>query len=125
MSGDGNHFITGSYNNFFYLYDRQAKGNLCLEASKHLPKTKKASLPKAKKKGKGGKADEVNADSIDYDKKVLHASWHPKEHLIAIAASNNLFLYSAPFGVTTTPDGGAASVSALAGAAATGEEAKN
>ncbi len=106
MSGDGNHFITGSYHNYFYLYDREAKGSLCLEASKHLPKTKRANLPKAaggsgssssssKKKG-SAKSDEVNPDAIDFDKKVLHASWHPKENLIAIAASNNLFLYSAP-----------------------------
>merc|ERR1712000_27528 len=95
MSGDGNHFITGSYHNYFYLYDRQSKGSLCLEASKHLPKTKKASLPKTKKKGKNKEA-EVNPDAIDFDKKVLHTSWHPKENLIAIAASNNLFLYSAP-----------------------------
>lgn len=122
MSGDGNHFITGSYQNYFYLYDRQNKvrekfffllysnaqfdfsfqGMLCLEASKHLPKTKKAQLPKSKKKvcvfvlapkpendrfsrqGKGGKSDDINPDGIDFDKKVLHASWHPRENLIAM-----------------------------------------
>jgi serine/threonine-protein phosphatase 2A regulatory subunit B len=103
MSGDGNHFITGSYHNYFYLYDREAKGSLCLEASKHLPKTKRANLPKSGKKKGSSKSDEVNPDAIDFDKKVLHASWHPKENLIAIAASNNLFLYSAPAAAAGAP----------------------
>lgn len=107
MSGDGNHFITGSYHNYFYLYDRASKGALCLEASKYLPKTKRASLPKQSKKkgskGAKGAADEVNPDAIDFDKKVLHASWHPNENLIAIAASNNLFLYSAPTSANAAP----------------------
>jgi len=116
MSGDGNHFITGSYHNYFYLYDREAKGSLCLEASKHLPKTKRANLPKAGKKKGSSKSDEVNPDAIDFDKKVLHASWHPKENLIAIAASNNLFLYSAPAAAA-----GGAPLSASSGGEATEE----
>lgn len=91
-SGCGNYYLTGSYHNFFYLYDQKDNSSLCLEASKTFPKTKRAAFPKMKKKGgKGG--DEINADAIDFNKKVLHTSWHPLENIIAIAASNNLFIY--------------------------------
>ncbi|CCC68635.1 hypothetical protein NCAS_0B05510 [Naumovozyma castellii] len=34
-------------------------------------------------------------DDIDFKKSILHFSWHPKENSIAIAATNNLFLFSA------------------------------
>mmetsp|Transcript_13600 Transcript_13600/g.42791 ORF Transcript_13600/g.42791 Transcript_13600/m.42791 type:complete len:472 (-) Transcript_13600:114-1529(-) len=112
-SADGSHFLTGSYHNYFYLYDRNNKGSVCLEASKALPKTKKAIIPKMsskKTKGKSKTAEEVNPDAIDFTKKVLHTSWHPRENLIAIAASNNLFLYSAPQDMVsdTSGDGGKA-----------------
>jgi serine/threonine-protein phosphatase 2A regulatory subunit B len=33
---------------------------------------------------------ETDADQIDYNKKILHMSWHPFEDSIAIAATNNV-----------------------------------
>lgn len=33
-------------------------------------------------------------DDIDFKKSVLHLSWHPKENLVAIAATNNLYIFS-------------------------------
>ncbi|WRT68922.1 protein phosphatase PP2A regulatory subunit B [Kwoniella shivajii] len=51
FSGDGSQVLTGSYHNYFRIYD-------------------------------------VNGEND------LHASWHPRENTIAIAATNNLFLYS-------------------------------
>lgn len=50
----------------------------------------------AKSAGNGngnGFKDEVNLDMLDFTKKILHASWHPKENIVAIAATNNLYLY--------------------------------
>ncbi|KAK9473508.1 WD40-repeat-containing domain protein [Dipodascopsis tothii] len=38
---------------------------------------------------------ETDADVIDFNKKILHMSWHPNEDSIAIAATNNLFVFSA------------------------------
>ncbi|KAK3675454.1 protein phosphatase 2A regulatory subunit cdc55 [Recurvomyces mirabilis] len=38
---------------------------------------------------------ETDADQIDFNKKILHMSWHPQEDSIAIAATNNLFVFSA------------------------------
>ena len=34
-------------------------------------------------------------DNIDFKKSILHFSWHPRENSIAIAATNNLFIFSA------------------------------
>lgn len=32
---------------------------------------------------------------IDYEKKILHMSWHPKEDLIAVAGHDKLYIYTA------------------------------
>ncbi|EDN06243.1 protein phosphatase PP2A regulatory subunit B [Histoplasma mississippiense (nom. inval.)] len=46
--------------------------------------------------GAGGRMKkETDADQIDFNKKILHMSWHPFEDSIAIAATNNLFVFSA------------------------------
>lgn len=45
------------------------------------------SRPKSKK-------DELSADQMDFAKKVLHMAWHPTQNVLAIAALNNLFVYS-------------------------------
>ncbi|CCK71190.1 protein phosphatase 2A regulatory subunit CDC55 KNAG_0G01320 [Huiozyma naganishii CBS 8797] len=34
-------------------------------------------------------------DDIDFKKSILHFSWHPRENSLAIAATNNLFIFSA------------------------------
>jgi hypothetical protein len=39
---------------------------------------------------------ETDADQIDFNKKILHMSWHPFEDSIAIAATNNV----SPFNCT-------------------------
>ena len=33
-------------------------------------------------------------EDVDFKKSVLHLSWHPKENSVAIAATNNLYLFS-------------------------------
>jgi len=48
-------------------------------------------MKSAKKKSK----DELNPDNIDFSKKILHVAWHPSENLVAVGASNNLFLFNA------------------------------
>jgi serine/threonine-protein phosphatase 2A regulatory subunit B len=37
---------------------------------------------------------ETDADQIDFNKKILHMSWHPFEDSIAIAATNNVSILS-------------------------------
>jgi len=103
LSGDGNSLLTGSYHNYFHIYDRNGKNDVCIEASKFAqPKKPKSSGVGSKIKGltRGKnkdtkKNDEINPDTIDYTKKALHVAWHPKENLIAVGAANNLYLYAA------------------------------
>lgn len=37
--------------------------------------------------------DEVNVDNLDFTKKILHTSWHPKDNIVAIAATNSLYVF--------------------------------
>jgi serine/threonine-protein phosphatase 2A regulatory subunit B len=39
------------------------------------------------------KKEEINVDSLDYAKKILHTAWHPSENIIAVAATNNLYMF--------------------------------
>ncbi|KAF8949652.1 protein phosphatase 2A regulatory subunit cdc55, partial [Entomortierella lignicola] len=96
FSGDGNNVLTGSYNNNFYIYDRNGKNDVTLQADKSAFKAKRMGSSKNKMmpRTKNGKKDDINVESIDFTKKILHASWHPNENSIAIAATNNLFIFT-------------------------------
>lgn len=104
LSGDGNSLLTGSYHNYFHIYDRNGKSDSCIEASKFAvvrpPKAKGITnkmkgVIRGTKNKDTKKNDEINPDTIDYTKKALHVAWHPKENLIAVGAANNLYLYAA------------------------------
>jgi len=98
MNGDGSQLLTGSYHNYFHIYDKNGKNDVCIEASKYAQKTKtKNSITNKMKLGrkKEPKKDDINPDTIEFTKKALHVAWHPRENLIAIGAANNLYLYAA------------------------------
>eukprot|EP01111_Echinosteliopsis_oligospora_P008308 TRINITY_DN2386_c0_g1_i1.p1 TRINITY_DN2386_c0_g1~~TRINITY_DN2386_c0_g1_i1.p1 ORF type:complete len:393 (+),score=63.63 TRINITY_DN2386_c0_g1_i1:273-1451(+) len=38
MSGDGSQLLTGSYHNYFHIYDKNTKNDVCIEASKYAQK---------------------------------------------------------------------------------------
>ncbi|CEQ40244.1 SPOSA6832_01861, partial [Sporobolomyces salmonicolor] len=117
FSGDGNHVLSGSYNNYFHIYDREASQDIVLQADKSAFKAKKIGGNKGGKGPAGGKGAAkgvanggkpiIDTENIDFNKKILHASWHPRENTIAIAATNNLFLYS-----QASPSAAAASAAA-------------
>jgi len=96
-NGDGKSCLTGSYHNYFRIYDVETTNDVVLQADKSAFKSKKLSGPGTGKGPKGNiiKKESMNIDTIDFNKKILHASWHPHENTIAIAATNNLFLYTA------------------------------
>lgn len=95
------HVLTGSYNNNFHIYDKNAETDIVLQADKSAFKAKKVGGQKNKgmnNKGgaKGGNNNNSNnnangvktpidVDNIDYNKKILHASWHPREDTIAVS----------------------------------------
>lgn len=85
--------LTGSYNNFFRIIDRDTQHDVTLEASRELTMSKTAM--KSRRVGTGGKRkkDELSVDSLDFNRKILHAAWHPTENIIAAAATNNLYLF--------------------------------
>ncbi|KAN0110362.1 UAA transporter family domain containing protein [Hyaloscypha variabilis] len=117
FSGDAKNVMTGSYNNNFMIYpsDPDKEVEVVLQADKSAFKAKKvgvptpinsstsptatnggkkggsrAGSPAAGASGQGGRMrKETDADQIDFNKKILHMSWHPFEDSIAIAATNN------------------------------------
>ena len=58
--------------------------------------SKKAGGKKAKRRlaRNAGLAKEGNGE-IDYNKKILHMSWHPKDDIIAVAGNDKLYIYTA------------------------------
>lgn len=104
FSGDGRNVLSGSYNNNFMIYPTDPKeesndGAVLLQADKSAFKAKKGNDRKIKP-GRGmspaprSGIPVLDADKMDFSKKILHSSWHPKEDSIAIAATNNLFVFS-------------------------------
>lgn len=107
FSGDAENVMTGSYNNNFMIYPTQEEKDteIVLQADKSAFKAKKVGVPTPMNKGGAKKAGsrsgspagpgsrmkkETDADQIDFNKKILHMSWHPFEDSIAIAATNNV-----------------------------------
>ncbi|RXK37834.1 protein phosphatase PP2A regulatory subunit B [Tremella mesenterica] len=88
FSGDSSSVLTGSYHNYFRIYDVNTDADTVLQADKSAFKAKKVSGARGKTPvpAKGV----MQTDQIDFGKKILHASWHPRENTIAIAATNNL-----------------------------------
>ena len=129
-NGNDTAIMTGSYNNFFRMFDRNSRKEVTYEASRDIarPKTllkpRKVSIvletktlikiksytfqiftrdvhffPFLLQVSTGGKRkkDEIYVDCLDFNKKILHTAWHPHENIIAVAATNNLFLLQDKF----------------------------
>lgn len=88
------HVMTGSYNNTFHLYDREGNSDIMLQADKSAFKAKRLGSAKNKMALSRGKPGMMYGDSSDFNKKILHASWHPQENVLAVAATNNLFIFT-------------------------------
>ncbi|KAI8140259.1 protein phosphatase PP2A regulatory subunit B [Fennellomyces sp. T-0311] len=95
FSGDDTHVMTGSYNNTFHLYDREGKSDIALQADKSAFRAKRLGSAKNKMAlSRGPGKSMLGGDGVDFNKKILHASWHPRENTIAVAATNNLFIFT-------------------------------
>jgi serine/threonine-protein phosphatase 2A regulatory subunit B len=92
-SGNDRHIMTGSYNNFFRMFDRESKRDLTLEASREHAKPRQVLKPRKVCTGGKRKKDEIAVDCLDFNKKILHTAWHPHEPIVAVAATNNLYLF--------------------------------
>ena len=89
--------LTGSYHNYFRIYDTDTLNDVVLQADKSAFKIKKVSGPVPGKPGAkngarpGGLRDAMQLDTLDFNKKILHASWHPRESTIAVRFSLCIF----------------------------------
>ncbi|CAG04756.1 unnamed protein product, partial [Tetraodon nigroviridis] len=93
-NGSDSVIMTGAYNNFFRMFDRNTKRDVTLEASRESSKPRAVLKPR-RVCAAGGKRrkDDISVDSLDFTKKILHTAWHPTENIIAIAATNNLYIF--------------------------------
>ncbi|XP_056650884.1 serine/threonine-protein phosphatase 2A 55 kDa regulatory subunit B delta isoform isoform X2 [Monodelphis domestica] len=92
-SGSDSALMTGSYNNFFRMFDRSARRDVTLEASRESSKPRAVLKPRKVCPGGKRKKDEISADSLDFNRKILHTAWHPLDNVIAVAATNNLYIF--------------------------------
>ena len=83
--------LTGSYHNYLRIFDIESMNDIVLQADKSAFKAKKIGgpLPGNKQLGakngiKPGLKDAMQLEPLDFNKKILHASWHPRENTIAV-----------------------------------------
>lgn len=82
--------LTGSYQNYFHIYDVNTAADVVLQADKSAFKAKKigaATKPGMKNGTKAGAKEGANLDAMDFNKKILHGSWHPRENTIAVSGN--------------------------------------
>ncbi|KAJ1336323.1 hypothetical protein BSLG_007107 [Batrachochytrium salamandrivorans] len=96
LSIDNIQVLSGSYSNYFHVYDLQNDNDILLQADKSAFKAKRS--VSAKYKPAAGrklsrKEEYMHVDNLDFSKRILNASWHPRENTVALAATNNLFLF--------------------------------
>ncbi|KAM3586001.1 protein phosphatase 2A regulatory subunit cdc55 [Umbelopsis sp. WA50703] len=92
FSGDGQSVMTGSYDNDFHIYDVEGKTDITLQADKSAFRARR--LGSSKRLSRKPARSDFGMDFIDYNKKIMHSSWHPHENTIAVAATNNLFIFA-------------------------------
>ncbi|KAM7073439.1 serine/threonine-protein phosphatase 2A 55 kDa regulatory subunit B delta isoform 2-T2 [Molossus nigricans] len=92
-NGPDSAIMTGSYNNFFRMFDRNTRRDVTLEASRENSKPRASLKPRRVCPGGKRKKDEISVDSLDFNKKILHTAWHPADNIIAVAATNNLYIF--------------------------------
>jgi serine/threonine-protein phosphatase 2A regulatory subunit B len=90
--------MTGSYSNNIHIFGRNDDSEVVLQADKSVFKSKKLGGAKAMNNrtiiGQTRATRREAIDYMDYNKKILHASYHPRENTIAVAATNNLFIFT-------------------------------
>ncbi|CAK7893469.1 protein phosphatase PP2A regulatory subunit B [[Candida] anglica] len=77
--------------------DDDDQEEIILQADKSAFKSRKTNTggPTRRRMMSGvGSNDTGDFDNIDFKKSILHLSWHPRENSVAIAATNNLYIFS-------------------------------
>lgn len=90
------HIVTGSYSNLFRTFKRGDTEGATYEASVDACDAPNSVLREKTIPPAGGgtrRRRDDNTDNLDYSKKILHVSWHPNSNIIALAATNNLYIF--------------------------------
>jgi len=111
ISGNGENVATGSYNNFFRVFNCKTGTESTLEASKTPQRcfrspakvnpskiTSRLGLSRGRRDAntkRAGEADNMAEGCLDFGAKLLHLAWHPKLDAMAAAASNSLYIFYA------------------------------
>ena len=91
-SWDSRHVCSGTYDNKLLLWDAFGDGNCTtLESVSNASPTRRTSTLK----GKLGLARKDSISGRNFNKKILHHSYHPNHNLIAIGARNSLYIFAA------------------------------
>lgn len=90
-SGDDSHILSGSYNNYWRTFERGAENNQVFEANYRRHRQDNGLLQQ-------GLVSPININEIDMenmmlDSKIMHSAWHPKDNIVALAASNLLYIF--------------------------------
>ncbi|GEQ69208.1 hypothetical protein JCM33374_g2879 [Metschnikowia sp. JCM 33374] len=77
--------------------DEDGQQEIVLQADKSAFKSKKIGHgdQSSRRRLMSGVGTGDHNDYIDFKKSILHLSWHPQENSVAIAATNNLYIFSA------------------------------
>uniref|UniRef100_K3X499 Serine/threonine-protein phosphatase 2A 55 kDa regulatory subunit B n=1 Tax=Globisporangium ultimum (strain ATCC 200006 / CBS 805.95 / DAOM BR144) TaxID=431595 RepID=K3X499_GLOUD len=99
VSGDGNNFITGSYNSELHIYDRYGRSDICMSPNPGRAARRHSMPHHALAQQFSGAAGHVtpqveSTDALDFSRKVLQTSWHPTKNEVAVSIRNNLYVYS-------------------------------
>ncbi|ABN65420.2 Protein phosphatase PP2A regulatory subunit B (PR55) (Cell division control protein 55) [Scheffersomyces stipitis CBS 6054] len=78
------------------LEDDDDQEEIILQADKSAFKSKKSGHSTMRRRLMSGVGtnNASDFDDIDFKKSILHLSWHPRENSVAIAATNNLYIFS-------------------------------
>uniref|UniRef100_A0A8C2E1K5 Serine/threonine-protein phosphatase 2A 55 kDa regulatory subunit B n=2 Tax=Cyprinus carpio TaxID=7962 RepID=A0A8C2E1K5_CYPCA len=82
--------MTGAYNSFFRMFDRETGRGVTLEAWRENSKPRAVLRTRRVYTGGRRRRGDVGVDSLDFTKKILHMAWHPAENIIAIATCNRV-----------------------------------
>uniref|UniRef100_A0A671SER4 Serine/threonine-protein phosphatase 2A 55 kDa regulatory subunit B n=1 Tax=Sinocyclocheilus anshuiensis TaxID=1608454 RepID=A0A671SER4_9TELE len=91
--GDDSEVMTGSYNNFFRMFNRDAQRDVTLEASWENGSPGCPLKTWRVCTGSRRKRSEIGVDCLDFSRKILYTSWHPQDSIVALATVNNLYIF--------------------------------
>lgn len=75
------------------MFDRGYQQDMTFEASRENSRPRSVLKPRKISTGGKRKKDEISVDSLDFNKKILHTTWHPLDNIIAVATTNNLYIF--------------------------------